>query len=515
MDEYAFGITLGQTTNYGYVGFCGTTSSSDFPCLNALTGYSTLHGIKDMFIAKLKETDGTKIWATYYGGPGYEEKANDLAVDHSQNLYVVGMRESTTPLVTLTNATNDAVGYSIIMKFDPNNALVWASAFGGTNNDYSEIASITIDNNNNVFILGATNASTGYHTMQGSGYLQSTTGGLWDAYIAKFDNNDLLAWSTYWGGSGREHAGGIASDDAGNIYITGSTQSTDFPIYNVSSPYNSNHGNGTSLNYGDVFISKFDNNGNRIKSMYYGGTYGEIGYNIAVDNSQRVYVTGLTQSADFPTPNISTSTLFEQSAFSNTVDAQEDAFLIVLDQTLSPFWATYYGGGRYSDGSDVGFGLATFNSQKLYMVGATNSRKDNSVSPPVLPIPLADMGGSQYYQGVLGGTLSMNDGFFAMFDLTVVPNAINEINFDNGVATIYPNPVIDGQELQIDVDLKDKTDVNLEIVDITGKCILKKTYSNLLGKQILSVNMDNYAKGMYIVKLFDNFNVIAKKIVKQ
>ena len=59
MDEYAFGITLGQTTNYGYVGFCGTTSSSDFPCLNALTGYSTLHGIKDMFIAKLKETDGT------------------------------------------------------------------------------------------------------------------------------------------------------------------------------------------------------------------------------------------------------------------------------------------------------------------------------------------------------------------------------------------------------------------------------------------------------------------------
>ena len=67
----------------------------------------------------------------------------------------------------------------------------------------------------------------------------------------------------------------------------------------------------------------------------------------------------------------------------------------------------------------------------------------------------------------------------------------------------------------MDLDLKNKTDVNLEIIDITGKCILKKAYSNLLGKQILSVNMDNYAKGMYVVKLFDNFSVIAKKIVKQ
>ena len=213
--------------------------------------------------------------------------------------------------------------------------------------------------------------------------------------------------------------------------------------------------------------------------------------------------------------NSSPANLFVQSAFRNTNDTQDDAFLIALDQTLTPRWATYYGGGRYTDGSDVGFGLATFNSQKLYMVGTSNSLENNLVSPPCYSIPLADMGGSQYYQGVLGGTLSMNDGFFAMFDLTVVPNAINEINFDYGVATIYPNPVIDGQELQIDVDLKDKTDVNLEIVDITGKCILKKTYSNLLGKQILSVNMDNYAKGMYIVKLFDNFNVIAKKIVKQ
>jgi len=205
--------------------------------------------------------------------------------------------------------------------------------------------------------------------------------------------------------------------------------------------------------------------------------------------------------------------LFVQSAFRNTNDTQDDAFLIALDQTLTPRWATYYGGGRYTDGSDVGFGLATFNSQKLYMVGTSNSLENNLVSPPCYSIPLADMGGGTYYQGALNGTFQ--DGFFAMFDISAFPYAVNEINFKDDFLAIYPNPVVDGQELQIGIDLKNKTDVNLEIIDITGKCILKKAYSNLLGKQILSVNMDNYAKGMYVVKLFDNFSVIAKKIVKQ
>ena len=248
--------------------------------------------------------------------------------------------------------------------------------------------------------------------------------------------------------------------------------------------------------------------------MYYGGTYGDIGYNIKTDNSNRVYVTGLTQSANFPTPNSSPSTLFEQSTFSNTSDQQDDAFLIALDQTLNPFWATFYGGGRWADGSDVGFGLATFNNQKLYMVGSSSSFKDYSVSPHKEPIPLQDMGGSTYFQSALCGTF-YQDGFLAMFDLSTLNTAVNEINSNNGMVLIYPNPVIDGQELQISIDLKDKTYISLEIFDITGKCILHKTYSNFIGKKMLSINLDKYAKGIYVMKLFDNNTVITKKFIKQ
>jgi hypothetical protein len=505
--------------NLGHVYFGGITFSSNLHWVNPGGGAyidSTLSGTgtykKDMFIVKLDTVNGTPIWATYLGGSTdtYSEKLTDMAVDNNGNLYVVGQREGNTPLKTKSGATNDTVGRGYIAKFNVNDSLVWATAFGG-NGGTEEIRSVAVDVNNNLLVTGITNSTT-FHTANpgGGAYCYTSKRGNFDAFIAKFDANNLLYWSTFFGGDENEEGDGITSDNSGNIYVTGMSRSnTNFPFLNAYTGMGSYHGPYTfpTATYGDVMVCKFNSSGVQQVSGLYGSTNGEVGLNITVDANNRVFVTGTTVSKYFPCLNSSQSTIWWQNALSNSDNGNEDAILIAFNSSLVPLWATFYGGGNGIYGADWGTSVATFQN-KLYMVGVTNSISAT--------IPLVNMGGGMYYQITLGNApLSLNDGFFAYFNLSPLPIGIDELNISDNNILIYPNPVIDNQNLSICIDVKNKTDINLAIFDITGKCIMKKTYSGLFGKQILSVNMDNYAKGMYIVKLFDNSSVIAKKIVKQ
>jgi len=164
----------------------------------------------------------------------------------------------------------------------------------------------------------------------------------------------VLEYSTYLGGSGYDVGNGIAVDDSGNVYITGETESSDFPMANAI--YESYRG-GTY----DVFVTKLNASGSaRVYSTYLGGSGSDEASSIAVDTSGNVYVTGYTQSTDFPTAN----------AIYGTSSGNMDVFISKLNASGSVLdYSTYLGGTN----EDRGDGIAVDTSGNAYVTGWTFS----------------------------------------------------------------------------------------------------------------------------------------------
>ena len=214
-------------------------------------------------------------FSTYFGGTGLGEHGYGIAVTEDGSYYVTGSTESSDfPTENAYNSTNSGKRDAFIAKFSPSNSLLWSTYFGGSDRDFGFDISVTDDGS--CYILGLTDSSD-FPTKNA---FNSTYGGNSDAFIAKFTTNGSLLWSTYLGGNWNEGPYGIAVANDGSCYVTGYTNSTDFPTKNA---YDSTHNGG----YIDVFVSKFAANGSLLWSSFLGGTSVDWGYSIAVagDNS--------------------------------------------------------------------------------------------------------------------------------------------------------------------------------------------------------------------------------------
>jgi hypothetical protein len=180
-------------------------------------------------------------------------------------------------------------------------------------------------------------------------------GGSLDAFVTKFNAaGSALVYSTYLGGSGYEpfYISGIALDSAGNAYVTGMTTSTDFPTQNPLQP--------ALRGEQDVLITKLNAGGSAlVYSTYLGGGKNEEGHSIAVDSAGNAYVTGSTQSSDFPTTDFSLPRSKSSDAFVTKVNAAGNALV----------YSTFLGGS----GSDSGNGIAVDAAGNAYVAGATLS----------------------------------------------------------------------------------------------------------------------------------------------
>jgi hypothetical protein len=198
-----------------------------------------------------------------------------------------------------------------VTKLSSAGALLYSTFLGGSSADQGY--SIAVDGDDNAYITGYT-LSLDFPTL--NAYDNSYAGdpiNSGDAYVTKLSSAGALVYSTFLGDSGNDSGLDLAVDSDGNAYITGTTSSGDFPTL---AAYDSSY-NGGSV---DVFVTKLSSAGALVYSTFLGGSSGDQGYSIAADEGGNVYVTGYTQSTDFPTFN----------AYDSSLGGSGDAFVTKL-----------------------------------------------------------------------------------------------------------------------------------------------------------------------------------------
>jgi len=307
-------------------------------------------------VTKLSPAGDALVYSTYLGGSG-EDWGNGIAVDHVGSAYVTGYTGSTNfPIHSAYQAILQGVIFdAFVTKLSPaGDALVYSTYLGGSNigaGNGTEANGIGVDAAGSAYVTGWTSSSN--FPVQ-SAYQVTLQGGGSDAFVTKLTPaGNALAYSTYLGGGGNDQGSGIAVDGAGSAYVTGWTNSTNFP---TQSPYQATFEGGW-----DAFVTKLTPAGNAlVYSTYLGGGGDDQGYGIAVDGAGSAYVAGYTTSTNFP----------GELQYQAINQGNGDAFVTKLTPAGNALiYSTYLGGS----GLDEGYGIAVDGAGSAYVTGFAGS----------------------------------------------------------------------------------------------------------------------------------------------
>ncbi|ACL17090.1 PKD domain-containing protein [Methanosphaerula palustris] len=362
-------ITRVRLDSAGNIYLAGLTSSADFTIQNSNQAPG---GSNDAFVTKLNPEGTAVLYSSYLGGSG-DDVVRGMSIDGSGNIYLAGVTASTDfPLQSPFQLTNNEGKAGFVTKLNPSNPagsqLVYSTYIdGNTGNGVSTGANgIVADPSGGAYVAGVSNSPTLPVTADAA---QPALSGTYDAYLARIGSDGSLMYLTYLGGAKDEGGSnyvstagstpgimGIGLDSAGNVYVSGSTKSTDFPTLN---PYQSVHGGTTTVT--DAFVAKYTATGSKVYATYLGGTTSDVAYDLAVDPAGAVYVTGNTGSTNFPLVNPA------QSAMKGT----STAFITKIDPSgTSLDYSTYWGG---SSGTNTPYSIAVDGAGDAYVAGATLS----------------------------------------------------------------------------------------------------------------------------------------------
>ncbi|MDI3503422.1 MAG: hypothetical protein PWP64_358 [Candidatus Cloacimonadota bacterium] len=325
--ESGTGIAVDESGNSYVTGYFGESASFGSTTL-------TSSGYEDIFIAKM-DSNGNWLWAKQAGG-GSTDRGYGIAVDESGNSYVTGYFQGSASFGSTTLASTSSGYYDIfIAKMDSSGNWLWAKRAGGANGDKGY--GIAVDESGNSYVTGYFQGSASFGTTT----LTSSGGN--DIFIAKMDSSGNWLWAKRAGGSSHDSGRGIAVDESGNSYVTGSFEgSASFGSTTL-----------TSSGSSDIIIAKMDSSGNWLWAKRAGGSSDDYGYDIAVDESGNSYVTGyFWNSASFGSTTLTSSGL-------------SDIFIAKLDSTGNWLWAKRAGGSS----TDRGYGIAVDESGNSYVTG--------------------------------------------------------------------------------------------------------------------------------------------------
>src|SRR5262245_5738184 len=242
-------------------------------------------------------------------------------------------------------------------------ALDYSAFLGGTLLDQGH--AVAVDSAGNAYVAGQT-TSAGFPATVGA--IDTTYNGGVDGIVAKFDSSGALVWATYLGGGGDDRAVGIVLDSTGNVYATGTTLSSNFPVTPGAFDTSPNGGE-------DTWVAKLNPSGSTlIYSTYLGGSDHDHssggGQGFAVDAAGNAYVTGDTRSGNYPTT---------PGAFQTTYrGGLDDGVVTVLSPAGNALvYSTFLGGS----GSDRVNGIALDSSGNACLIGITNSGNFPTVNP--------------------------------------------------------------------------------------------------------------------------------------
>jgi len=437
--------------SFNHIYLAGTFESYDL-IIDSIT--LTNSEWQDVFLAKF-DTDGNVIWAKSAGGMD-ADRANAIAVDASQNVYITGTFVSPTIVFGTTTLSRIGGGDIFLAKYDSSGSAIWAKSAGGTWPEY--VNSIALDTFDNIYITGNFYSPTLTFDSIVLNNLDSTSNHM-DLYLAKYDANGNVLWAK---SAGKPYYNDISHDIAldsyGNPYIIGGFDS---PSINFDTITLTNNGNA------NIFIVKYNPNGYVEWARSAGGRNSDIAVSIDIDNSGSLYITG--------------SMMSDTLAFGSHLlinFGSDDIFITKYDTNGNVIWAK----NTQEDISAESWTIKTATSGDIYIAGYFNS--DTAIFGTNT---LINAGGWDIFTAKLG------------FDLGVI-----EINSAMSMS-VYPNPC------KNDITVCFPKKATFEIYNLNGQII--KTSSNAVYDS--RIDLENLPNGLYIIKANTDKDILTRKFIKQ
>lgn len=497
--------------NVGNVYVTGDYSSSPFT-INANV-FSAVASQFDIFVAKY-DSLGNLIWAKKFGTSG-NDYCNSITCDETGNVYIAGQFGIS---ITFGNTTLTGVADVFLTKLDSSGNVIWAKSAGGTNAE--QIYCVTTDKLGNVIVGGY--FKSGSITF---GTTTFSTAGQQDVFVAKYDSSGNALWAKRAGGILNDVGNSVATDDSGNVYLSGefASSSISFDSFGLSTtgPW-------------DAFVTKFSPTGNVIWVNQIGGAGLEYAESVVVDSASNCYVSGTFSSStlsvgttllDLTNGNSyvlkfnkngnalwgkngggASSYLFRNSLCLNkigepflvgfftstsinfgidtllnsTQSGGADIFVVHFDTLGNNLSAKAYGG----KGNDESVGITCANSQHYYITGAFTSDTLNYG-----PYSLYNTG---------------NYDFFIAKSGNPTANNIGSLKIDE--AKFYPNPLIDEATIAVNLKTNASTKLELLVFNQLGIEVYKTSFAN----GMVQLKKENFNPGIYFYQVLKSGNKSAQ-----
>ncbi|NOZ61986.1 MAG: T9SS type A sorting domain-containing protein [Calditrichaeota bacterium] len=349
-------------------------------------------------VASFAQADALQ-WAKRAGGTSWDQ-GHSIASDGAGNSLVTGYFQGTATFgagesneTTLTSAGSEDI---FVAKYDGSGALLWAKRAGGTSNEGGY--GIISDGAGNSLVTGYFQGTATF----GAGEANETTlisSGNHDIFVAKYDGSGTLLWAKSAGGTSNDDGHSIASDGAGNSFVTGYFQGT--------ATFGAGEANETTLTSAggyDIFVAKYDGSGTLLWAMRAGGTSGAYGYGISCDGAGNSLITGYFK-------NTATFGAGESNETTLTSAGSDDIFVAKYDGNGALLWAKRAGGTDYDDGLGIatdgsGNSLVTgmFNGTATFGAGESNETTLTSAGSDDIFVAKYDGNGTLVWAKRAGGT---------------------------------------------------------------------------------------------------------------